>query len=57
MGPYGIGPFGKSYLLIDWGEAAGDQRWKTARDLLGDVVKFWDNFFMRHPSEGKPDVN
>jgi hypothetical protein len=44
MGPYGIGPLGKSYLLIDRGEAAGDQRWKTARNLLGDVVKFWDDF-------------
>jgi hypothetical protein len=55
MGPYGIGPFGKSYLLIDYGEPAGDQRWKTARDLLSDVVTFWDGFFASHFSETEPD--
>jgi hypothetical protein len=30
MEPYGIGPFGKSYLRIDYGEEAVDQRWKSA---------------------------
>jgi len=47
-GPYGVGPFGASYLLIDYGVDAGEQRYKTARDLIESVVSFWNGFFERY---------
>jgi hypothetical protein len=54
MGPYGIGPFGGSYLLIDYGADAGDQRYKTAKDLIDAVADFWSAFFQRYLPE--PDT-
>jgi hypothetical protein len=49
MGPYGIGPFGKSYLLIDLGEGIPvPQRWLVATDMLHAVVDFWNKFFEQH---------
>ena len=41
---------GTGCLLIDYGEGAGEHRWKTARALLDAVVRFWRKFFARfHP--------
>ncbi len=51
MGPFGVGPYGTSYLLIDYGAEAGDQRYKTALDLNQAVVTFWDKFFECYLSE------
>lgn len=48
QGPYGVGPFGKGYLLIDYGEGAGEHRWQTALTLLEVVVRFWRDFFLRY---------
>jgi hypothetical protein len=43
-GPYGVGPYGQGYLLIDYGENAGNHRWRPAADLLEVVVRFWRDF-------------
>ncbi|MFN3836540.1 MAG: hypothetical protein ACK4MI_02385 [Brevundimonas sp.] len=41
-GPYGIGPYGLPYLLIDLGEEiAVDQRWLVANTILQEVNDFW----------------
>ena len=54
QGPYGIGPFGEPYLLIDYGEGAAEHRWKTAIELIEVVVRFWAEFFDRyHPTAAK----
>lgn len=55
MGPFGVGPYGTSYLLIDYGADAGDQRWKTAKDLIEAVVTFWNQFFERYLPEAKTE--
>ncbi len=45
-GPYGIGPWGAPYLLIDLGDdKSGAARWLVASDMLQDVFKFWTEFF------------
>ncbi len=44
-GPFGLGPYGQGYLLIDYGEAAGEPRWQPAAGLLEVVVRFWRDFF------------
>jgi hypothetical protein len=46
-GPFGIGPFGKPYLLIDYGVDAVP-RYQTAEQLIDDAVTFWRNFFGSH---------
>lgn len=54
QGPYGVGPFGRPYLLLDYGESAGEHRWQTAEQLLDGVVDFWTRFFTAyHPSNRK----
>lgn len=54
-GGFGVGPYGKGYLVIDWGEAAGDQRWQPAAHLLEVVVRFWRDFFLKYlPSPDLP---
>ena len=60
-GPYSVGPFGESYLLIDYGAEKPD-RWKTAEQLLDSAVQFWRDFFATHRPErisscGIPSVN
>lgn len=48
-GPYGVGPFGKAYLLIDLGEDRPlNERYLTAHKMLGAVVEFWKTFFQKH---------
>jgi hypothetical protein len=47
MGPFGIGPYGQSYLLIDYGNEAADARWETGQQLIEAVVAFWDGFLAR----------
>jgi len=56
---YGVGPYGKEYLVIDLGEEPDDglpsedeaddfppyQRWQTAAGFLEGVVRFWRDFF------------
>jgi hypothetical protein len=45
-GPYGIGPFGAPYLLIDRGETLPlSERWLVASDMLEAIVGFWTEFF------------
>ncbi|MEN5168332.1 hypothetical protein ABE444_02060 [Brevundimonas pondensis] len=41
-GPWGIGPFGVPYLLIDLGsEKQVEDRWRVASDVLQDANDFW----------------
>ena len=48
-GPYGIGPFGKPYLLIDLGaDLPGDVRWLVGSEVLKEVSSFWAEFFAKH---------
>lgn len=55
QGPYGIGPYGQGYLLIDYGEDAGEHRWQPAAHLLEIVVRFWRDFFKAYrPSANLP---
>lgn len=55
QGPFGIGPYGQGYLLIDFGEGAAEHRYKTARDLLEVVLRFWRDFFMKYrPASNLP---
>lgn len=44
-GPYGIGPYGRPYLLIDHGSSATAPRWQTAEQLLDEGIVFWKAFF------------
>jgi hypothetical protein len=48
-GPYGIGPYEKPYLLIDYG-ADKPERWQTAEHLIDDSLAFWRRFFVTHRS-------
>ncbi len=46
MGPYGVGPFGASYLLIDQGEDYPNEiRYLVADAVLKEIVDFWDQLF------------
>jgi hypothetical protein len=54
-GGFGLGPYGKGYLVLDFGEAAGNQRWLPAAHLLEVVLRFWRDFFLKYlPSEDLP---
>jgi hypothetical protein len=44
---WGVGPWGKAYLLIDYG-ADADERFQTAEQLLDEAVTFWRGFFDDH---------
>lgn len=42
MGSYGIGPYGRPYLLIDKGEGLEpDSRWDVGSDLTKRSLKWW----------------
>jgi hypothetical protein len=43
-GSYGVGPYGKPYLLLDYG-AAATERWQTAEQVIDGAVVFWRSFF------------
>jgi len=43
-----VGPQGEGYLLLDFGEGAGEQRYMTAACLLEVVVRFWRDFFRKY---------
>jgi hypothetical protein len=45
QGPFGAGGFGAGYLIIDYGEGAGEHRWQPAAHLLELAVRFWRDFF------------
>jgi len=48
-GPWGVGPFGAPYLLIDLGEEnAPASRYLVASTVLRAVVGFWISFFATH---------
>lgn len=53
QGPYGVGPHGHAYLLLDFGEAAFEHRYRPAVDLLEVVVRFWRDFFNTY----RPQMN
>ena len=40
-----VGLDGKGYLLIDYGEDAGEHRWMPVAHLLEVVVRLWRDFF------------
>jgi len=45
-GPYGVGPFGTPYLLIDLGtDHPPAARWLVAHSLLTAVAEFWRGLF------------
>jgi hypothetical protein len=37
---FGIGPYGASYLFIDYGRAAGGKPFESAKDLIEAVASF-----------------
>ncbi|WP_370336455.1 hypothetical protein [Parvularcula marina] len=42
QGPYGVGPYGQAYLLIDKGEGfSASERWVTALALCQDLLTWW----------------
>ena len=42
QGPYGIGPYGTSYLLIDLGEdKPANERWDVGYDLCKRTLEWW----------------
>jgi hypothetical protein len=47
-GPWGIGPYGMAYLLIDLGEAEGSERWKIAHAVVTETAAFWRSFVNLH---------
>jgi hypothetical protein len=47
------GPYGQGYLILDFGEEAGADRWKPAASYLEVVVRFWRDFFRAY----LPDPN
>lgn len=49
QGPFGIGPLGRSYLLVDFGPSLPNaERYLTAGSLLEVVVRFWRDFLRAH---------
>lgn len=49
QGPFGVGPFGKPYLLVDFGpQLPNADRYLTAGALLEVVVRFWRDFLQAH---------
>jgi hypothetical protein len=55
VGAYGLGPYGIPYLVVDHGEGAGEDRFRTVADLLEVVVRFWRDFLRVH-SPHKSDL-
>ena len=48
-GPWGIGPYGASYLLIDLGEEHPPaERYLVASNVLKAIIEFWAGFFATH---------
>jgi hypothetical protein len=45
-GPFGIGPYGAPYLLIDLSEEYPPaERYLVANNVLEEIMNFWTNFF------------
>lgn len=42
-----LGLHGEEYLLLDFGQGSGEQRWASAAHLIGVVVRFWRDFSNR----------
>ena len=53
-GTFGMGPYGKGYLIVDLGEDAGDERFTPAARFLEVVVRFWRDFFRAYMPD--PDL-
>ena len=48
-GPYGIGPWGTSYLLVDLGEDEEPAtRYLTVSKVLKGILEYWRSFFTEH---------
>lgn len=46
---------GSGFLLLDYGEGAGEHRWQPAAHLMEGVVRFWRDFFRAYrPMPGLP---
>jgi hypothetical protein len=46
QGPWGEGPYGQSYLLIDHGDDKPEsERYQTAEQLMDEALAFWRGFF------------
>lgn len=57
-GLYGVGTYGRPYLLIDHGEEkVGGERWQTVDSLLEAAVLFWQEFFQRYGLLDGPAVS
>jgi len=42
QGPYGVGPYGKPYLLIDQGQAfSPEARWLVGNRVVREAAEFW----------------
>jgi hypothetical protein len=55
-GPYGVGPYGTPYLLIDYGTDK-PERWTTGEQLMDEIVTFWRQFFQTYRPEKVLDGN
>lgn len=56
-GPFGVGPFGRPYLVVDFGDGIPvGERYQAAGALLEVVVRFWRDFLRIHrPNPGRVD--
>jgi hypothetical protein len=54
-GPYGVGPYGQPYLLIDFGSDCSP-RYQTAEQLIDDAVAFWRGLFNLYFNQNRDPV-
>lgn len=53
-GPFGIGPFGKPYLLINLGDdLPANRRWETGLGLCRRVLDWWQKRLMTAPGRSE----
>jgi hypothetical protein len=52
-GPYNVGPYGRPYLLIDYGSGCVP-RYQTAEQLIDAAVTFWRGFFDLYFNRHRP---
>ena len=58
QGPYGLGPYGTPYLLIDLGEdEERATRYLVASTVLEKILAFWRGFFVEHRVFDPPEAD